>query len=153
MSSGAVGPMLRASGVAQDIRQTGYAAYGELHFEPVVETEGDCFARSKVRFRETLNSIDLIRRVINRLPDGEVRAKIKGKDNPRGETVSRVEPPRGELLYYIKGNGEKTLDRVRIRTPTFANIPPLLTMLPGLYLSDVPVVTLSIDPCISCTER
>jgi NADH:ubiquinone oxidoreductase subunit D len=64
-----------------------------------------------------------------------------------------VEQPRGELLYYLKGKGEKTLDRVRIRTPTFANLPPLLVMLPGMYLSDVPVVTLSIDPCISCTER
>jgi ech hydrogenase subunit E len=64
-----------------------------------------------------------------------------------------VEQPRGELLYYLKGSGEKTLDRVRIRTPTFANIPPLLVMLPGHFLSDVPVVTLSIDPCISCTER
>jgi ech hydrogenase subunit E len=150
---GAVGPVLRASGVAQDTRQTGYAAYGDLHFEPVMETGGDCYARSKVRFRETLASIDLIRRAINRLPDGEVRAKVKSKGNPQGETVNRVEQPRGELLYYLKGKGEKNLDRVRIRTPTFANIPPLLVMLPGLYLSDVPVVTLSIDPCISCTER
>jgi ech hydrogenase subunit E len=150
---GAVGPVLRACGVAQDVRQTGYAAYGELHFEPVVETDGDCYARSRVRFRETLASIDLIRRAINRIPDGEVRTKIKGIKPPQGETVSRVEQPRGELLYYLKGAGEKTLDRVRIRTPTFANIPPLLVMLPGHFLSDVPVVTLSIDPCISCTER
>ncbi len=150
---GAVGPTARGSGVAQDARQTGYAVYDELHFEPVVAEAGDCHARNQVRFRETLASIDLIRRAINRLPDGEVRAKVKGKGNPQGETVVRVEQPRGELLYYVKGNGGKNLDRVRIRTPTFANIPPLLVMLPGLYLSDVPVVTLSIDPCISCTER
>jgi ech hydrogenase subunit E len=150
---GAVGPVLRACGVAQDARQTGYSAYGELYFEPVVENGGDCYSRSKVRFRETLASIDLIRRAVNRLPAGEVRAKVKGKGNPKGETVVRVEQPRGELLYYLKGSGGKTLDRVRIRTPTFANIPPLLVMLPGHYLSDVPVVTLSIDPCISCTER
>jgi ech hydrogenase subunit E len=150
---GAVGPTARGSGVAQDARQTGYHAYGELHFEPVVETDGDCWARNKVRFRETLASIDLIRRAINRMPDGEVRTKIKGVKPPQGETVTRVEQPRGELLYYLKGSGGKTLDRVRIRTPTFANIPPLLVMLPGHFLSDVPVVTLSIDPCISCTER
>jgi ech hydrogenase subunit E len=150
---GAVGPVLRGCGVAQDARLTGYAAYGELHFEPVVETGGDCYARSKVRFRETLASVDLIRRAVNRLPEGEVRTKIKGTGNPQGETVVRVEQPRGELLYYLKGSGEKSLDRVRIRTPTFANIPPLLVMLPGHFLSDVPVVTLSIDPCISCTER
>lgn len=150
---GAVGPTLRGSGVAQDARQTGYAAYGELYFEPVVETDGDCHARANVRFREVLASIELIRRAIDKLPAGEVRTKVKNADPPRGETVVRVEQPRGELMYYLKGAGEKNLDRVRIRTPTFANIPALLAMLPGVYLSDVPVVTLSIDPCISCTER
>jgi ech hydrogenase subunit E len=150
---GAVGPTSRGSGVAQDIRQTGYAAYGDLCFEPVVETDGDCYARARVRFREALASIELIRLAINKLPEGEVRAKVKALKPPCGETVSRVEQPRGELVYYVKGSGEKNLDRVRIRTPTFANIPPLLVMLPGVYLSDVPVVTLSIDPCISCTER
>jgi len=148
---GAAGPTLRGSGVAQDMRQTGYAAYGELNFEPVVEADGDSYARSKVRFREVLASIDLIRRAINKLPDSEISTRVKGK--PEGETVMRVEQPRGELLYYFKASGQKNLDRLRIRTPTFANIPALLAMLPGVYLSDVPVVTLSIDPCISCTER
>ena len=148
---GAVGPVLRASGVAQDLRQTGYAAYDELFHQPVVETAGDAYARSKVRFGETLISIDIIRRALDNLPTGEVRGKVRGR--PSGEAIARVEQPRGELFYYIKASGGKCLDRVRIRTPTFANIPALLKMLPGLFLSDVPVVTLSIDPCISCTER
>jgi len=148
---GAVGPTLRGSGIAQDLRQTGYGAYGELDFEPVVETDGDCYARCKVRFREAVASIDLIRRAVAKLPEGEIGGKVKGK--PEGEIVMRVEQPRGELLYYLKGSGNKTLDRLRIRTPTFANIPALLVMLPGMWLSDVPVITLSIDPCISCTER
>jgi ech hydrogenase subunit E len=148
---GAVGPTSRGSGINQDLRQTGYAAYGELDFEPVVETDGDCFARCKVRFREAVASIDLIRQAVAKLPEGEIAAKVKGK--PEGEAVMRVEQPRGELLYYLKGSGNKCLDRLRIRTPTFANIPALLVMLPGMWLSDVPVITLSIDPCISCTER
>lgn len=148
---GAVGPTSRGSGINQDLRQTGYAAYGELDFEPVVETEGDCFARCKVRFREAVASIDLIRQAVAKLPEGEIRVKVKGK--PEGEAVVRVEQPRGELLYYLKGSGNNCLDRLRIRTPTFANIPALLVMLPGMWLSDVPVITLSIDPCISCTER
>ena len=83
--------------------------------------------------------------------DGHVAVKVKGK--PDGEAVTRVEQPRGELMYYLKGTGAKYMDRVRIRTPTFANIPPLLAMLPGCELADVPVIVLSIDPCISCTER
>lgn len=148
---GAAGPCLRGSGVAQDMRQLGYAAFDELDFEPVVETAGDCYARSKVRFLETLQSIDLVRQAIAKLPQGELAVKVKGK--PEGEVFSRIEQPRGELAYYIKGNNTKFLERVRIRTPTFANIPPLVAMLPGIELADVPVVVLSIDPCISCTER
>jgi Ni,Fe-hydrogenase III large subunit len=52
---GTVGPMLRASGVAYDLRTRGYAAYGAVDFEPVVETDGDCYARCKVRVREVFS--------------------------------------------------------------------------------------------------
>ena len=149
---GAAGPTLRGSGVAQDMRQQGYGGYSLLDFEPVVETSGDCWARSTVRFREVLQSIDLVRQAIAKLPEGELAVKVKGNP-PEGEAYRRVEQPRGECVYYIRGNGTKHLDRLRIRTPTFANIPPLLAMLPECELADVPVIVLSIDPCISCTER
>jgi ech hydrogenase subunit E len=148
---GAAGPTLRASGIAQDLRQLKYEAFDELDFEPVVETGGDAYARGAVRFKETFQSIDLVRQAISRMPEGDTFVKVKGK--PEGEVVQRVEQPRGECLYYIKANNTKFLDRLRIRTPTFANIPPLAAMLPGMELADVPVVILSIDPCISCTER
>jgi len=148
---GAVGPVARAAGIAQDLRQTGYAAYSELDFQPVVETAGDCYARMLVRFREMSQSIELIRRAMERMPVSPISVPVKG--NPDGEIVSRVEQPRGEVVYYLKGNGSKNLARMRIRTPTFANIPALLAMLPGCELANVPVITLSIDPCISCTER
>lgn len=148
---GAVGPTARASGIAQDLRMLGYSAFDRLDFEPVVETDGDCYARSRVRFREVLVSIDLVRQAASKIPGGEIRTKVKGR--PEGEAFTRVEQPRGELFYYIKANGSKNLKRLRIRTPTFANIPALLSILPGMWLSDVPVVVLSIDPCISCTER
>lgn len=148
---GCVGPVLRASGVAEDIRQLGYAAYGELDFTPVVEKEGDCHARCRLRSREVLQSIDLIRQALGRLPAGALAVPAKG--NPAGEMTVRVEQPRGECLYYIRADGSKYLERLRIRTPTFANLPALALMLPGMELADVPVVLLSIDPCISCTER
>jgi ech hydrogenase subunit E len=148
---GVVGPTLRASSVAQDVRQLGYAAYKELDFEPVIEKDGDCFARSRVRFREIFQSIDLVRQAVSKIPEGPLATKVKGR--PDGETVCRVEQPRGEVFYYIKATGQKRLERLRIRTPTFANLPALIAMLPGMWLSDVPVVVLSIDPCISCTER
>lgn len=148
---GAVGPTLRGSGVASDMRTLGYAAYGNLDFEPIVEKDGDCYARTLVRARETLQSLDLVRQAIDKTPDGEISVKVKG--NPDGEFVSRLEQPRGQVIYYGKGNGTKHLDRFRVRTPTFTNIAPLLKMLPGCNLADVPLLVLTIDPCISCTER
>lgn len=148
---GTVGPMARASGIAQDHRTTGYAAYGELEFEPVVLQDGDCYARTAVRMKEVYQSISLIGQAIDKLPEGEIAAPFKG--NPNGEVIIRVEQPRGEVLYYLRANGTKYLERMRVRTPTFANIPSLLAMLPGSELADVPVLILTIDPCISCTER
>jgi len=148
---GAAGPTLRGSGVVQDMRTLGYAAYGDLNFEPIVEKDGDCYARTVVRVREVYQSLDLIRQCIEKIPDGEVDMKIKG--NPSGEYISRMEQPRGQTFYYAKGNGTKYLERFRVRTPTFANIPTLLKILPGADLADVPVLALTIDPCISCTER
>ncbi len=148
---GSAGPTLRGSGIAQDLRQLRYGAFKRLDFEPVVETGGDCYSRGKVRFRETLQSIDLVRQAVAGMPAGDINVKVKG--NPEGEVISRIEQPRGECMYYLKADGTKNLERLRIRTPTFANIPPLAAMLPGIELADVPVVILSIDPCISCTER
>jgi ech hydrogenase subunit E len=148
---GAVGPTLRACGIKYDLRETGYAAYGQLDFQPVVHEGGDAYARTWVRVDELATSIALIRKALAMLPPGEIAVAFKG--NPKGEVVSRVEQPRGEVLYYIRANGTKHLERFRVRTPTFANLAPLLDMLPGCELADVPVIVLSIDPCISCTER
>lgn len=148
---GVVGPTLRASGVAQDLRMTGYSAYGDLDFEPVVEQAGDCYARMVVRARECFQTIDLVRRALERLPDGDIQTKPRG--NPNGRAIVRVEAPRGELMYFVVGNGTKNLERMRVRTPTLANLPAVLEMMPGAEFADVPVITLSIDPCISCTGR
>jgi Ni,Fe-hydrogenase III large subunit len=148
---GAVGPTGRASGIPHDLRMHGYAAYGELGFEPVVKQDGDCYSRTAVRMGEVFQSIELIVRAIENIPDGDIAVPVKG--TPEGEIVHRTEQPRGEVFYYIRGNGTKNLERLRVRTPTFANIPPLLHMLPGCELANVPVIVLSIDPCISCTER
>jgi ech hydrogenase subunit E len=150
-TTGAVGPMARASNLAIDIRQTGYGAYGKLGFSPIIEKDSDCYARIMVRMREVYQSIELIQNALRLAPAGEVAVKVTGF--PSGESMFRTEQPRGELLYYIKGNGTKNLERLKVRTPTFANIPPLLAMLPGCQLADVPIIVLSIDPCISCTER
>jgi len=148
---GCVGPMMRASGIARDTRTLGYAAYGSLDFEPVVETDGDSYARCAVRIRECVQSVDLINQLAAKVPAGEVAVKVSGY--PNGEHHSRCEQPRGEVIHYVKADGTRYLQRYRVRTPTFANVPALVKMLQGCELADVPVLVLTIDPCISCTER
>ena len=148
---GAVGPVARASGLGMDLRETGYGAYGEVGFTKIVESAGDCYARTLVRVRELYESLRMARVALEKAPQGPLAVPFKG--NPDGETLARIEQPRGELNFYIKANGTKNLERFRARTPTFANLPPLLHMLTGCQLADVPVIILSIDPCISCTER
>jgi ech hydrogenase subunit E len=148
---GAVGPTMRGSGINSDARKLGYAAYGKLQWEPVVETAADCHARCMVRCREIYQSFSMCYQAIEKMPDGPIDVKVTG--NPNGEFAARLEQPRGEVVYYTKGNGTKNLTRFRVRTPTFANIPPLLKMLEGCELADVPVIVLTIDPCISCAER
>jgi ech hydrogenase subunit E len=150
---GAVGPTLRGSGIKQDMRKRSYAAYGKLSWEPVVETAGDCFARCMVRVREIYQAFDLIYQAIDKIPDTEIEVKVVGNPAAGTESFMRLEQPRGEVVYYLKGSGTKFLQRFRVRTPTFANIPAVVVMLKGCQLADVPVIVLTIDPCISCTER
>lgn len=148
---GACGPTARGSGLAIDLRSTGYSAYDRINFKPVVETSGDCYARCIVRSKELFTSIDIIEQCVKKIPDGPVDVKVTGA--PNGEYFSRAEQPRGEVVHYIKADGKKNLVRHRVRTPTFTNIPPLVKLLKGVELADVPVVVLTIDPCIGCAER
>ena len=148
---GCVGPFGRASGIASDLRTRGYGAYGNLDFEPVTSDEGDSFARCRCRIEEILQSIDLIRQAMSTMPGGDISVPVKG--NPDGEYFMRIEQPRGEAVYYVKGTGKPYLNRLRIRTPTFANLPGLCETLKGADYADVPILILTIDPCISCTER
>jgi len=149
---GAVGPVARGSGIEQDVRLVDpYAAYDELDFRIVVEEECDVLARTRVRARELKESIRLIERAVGDLPEGPVQAELPPPFP--GEYFGRIEAPRGELCYYIRSDGTRIPERVKIRTPTFANMRPLKYMLEGEKEDNVQKVIESIDPCISCTDR
>lgn len=149
-----VGPFGRASGLEIDERLRGLGAYGELAaFEPIVSTQGDCYARCDVRAQEVLQSMDIIKELVDKIPDGEVMVPVKGNPKDGAMAMTTVEQPRGQAFYYAKGNGSKFLQRMRIRTPTSQNLAGLVAALSGCDFADVPMVVLTIDPCISCTER
>ena len=149
-----VGPFARASGVITDERLNGVGAYGELAaFEPVLSDQGDCYARCDVRVREVLQSIDIISELVGKIPDGDVMVPVKKQPEEDAETMMTLEQPRGMCFYYAKGNGTKFLERMRIRTPTSQNLSGFVAALAGCDFADVPMIILTIDPCISCTER
>jgi ech hydrogenase subunit E len=112
---------------------------------------GDIHARNFVRLREIVNSIAMCRNIVNNLPVGEIQEKAKGK--PNGEAVVRVEAPRGELFYLVRGSGQNMLDRVRIKTPTFSAIPAMMEVFKGAEYADAPAILASFDPCMSCTAK
>ncbi len=149
---GAVGPTLRGSGIKSDVRTDDpYAAYGELDFEVITEEDGDVRAKSLVRARETLQSIKIIEESLDNLPTGEIA--IKPGEPLEKEEVGRAEAPRGELVYYIKSNGTNIPERVKVRTPSFANDFTLIEMLRGDLLQNARIIIESIDPCFACTDR
>lgn len=73
--------------------------------------------------------------------------------NAAGEGTARAEAPRGEVFYYIKSDGSDIPQRVKIRTPTYANMPSVRAMSKNQQLADMPLIQASIDPCYSCTDR
>jgi ech hydrogenase subunit E len=151
---GVVGPIARASGLRSDLRTSGYSAYGHIDFKPVLGSEGDCMERFLVRLKELRSSVKIIRDCLANLPAGDYKVKLplvlnveKGK-----ETTSRIEAPRGELIYYLKSNG-LTPERVKVRTPTFANFSCVGKILQGTQIADAPITVASLDPCIACCDR
>ena len=148
-----VGPFVRASNVPQDMRMQGNGAYAYLtDFQPITATSGDCYGRVEVRTAEVLQSIDIIKEMAAQIPSGDIAVPVKG-NAPVGEATNSLEQPRGECFYYVRGNDSKYLDRVRMRTPTSVNLAGMVKTLEGCDLADVSNILLTIDPCISCTER
>ena len=147
-----VGPTARGSGLKIDTRKDHpHAAYGDISFRVPVRTEGDVMAKTVVRLEELLESVSIIKRAVDALPKGDIRAEFT--DVPPGDGIGIVEAPRGEDLHYIKSNGTNMPERVKIRPPTFANLPSLGAMLVGDTIADAIITLGSIDPCFCCTER
>ncbi|MCD6421507.1 MAG: nickel-dependent hydrogenase large subunit [Thaumarchaeota archaeon] len=160
ISLGTVGPHLRASGVKHDVRlDDPYSGHDEVPFNVVTYDSCDCYARVKVRLGEVVESINMIRYALDHLPSGEYRLKIPPFFKaPEGESLARVEAPRGELVHYSISNGGTSPYRYKVRTPTLANILSVVYMLKSregheVYIADVPPILGGIDPCICCTAR
>ncbi|MBI3846025.1 MAG: NADH dehydrogenase (quinone) subunit D [Planctomycetes bacterium] len=161
------GPMLRASGVARDVRKDEpYLVYDRFDWDVVIGENGDVYDRYLVRLEEMRQSLRILDQAIDQLPDGPVDAGLdnkvvlpekkrvytkmeelihhfemimpdKGPMSPVGEAYVPTESPNGELGFYIVSNGGKTPYRVRVRPPSFINYQVLPRLVVGRMLSDV----------------
>ena len=117
---GATGPIERGSGLERDLRRNHpYAAYAELDVEVPVREAGDAHARFEVRIAEIGASLDLVRQVLERLPDGPVCTECAPA--PGAEGLGWSESPRGTLFYAVHFDRGGRLARVKIKSPSFSN--------------------------------
>jgi NADH-quinone oxidoreductase subunit D len=150
---GLLGPTARASGLVRDVRvEAPYGAYIRFPVSAVTETNGDLEARFVVRLKELLVSCFAMRTIVDNLPEGPLAVRMPRKI-PAGETIARLEAPRGELLYYVKSNGGERPARIHLRTPSLCNWVSVLEKAVGRQLADVPMLIAGMDPCFSCNDR
>ena len=162
----AVGPTTRASGVKKDVRvDHAYAAYGDLDVDYITpdiltgEINGDVYDRIIVRLLEVKQAVELIGKAVDQMPSGPILAeekipKLLAKlKKVNGEGIGRHEAPRGEVIHYVKMDGNDAPYTWKVRAPTYNNILPWIPMLKGEQIADIPIVAASTDPCMSCTNR
>ncbi|MBC8385002.1 MAG: NADH-quinone oxidoreductase subunit D [Candidatus Cloacimonetes bacterium] len=131
---GIVGPNARAAGLKRDIRKDNpYLFYDKLDFEIITGHDSDVFERAVVRLKEMFQSIDLIRQIMNKIPeDGEYFTQLPNVLNwkiPAGETYLRAESTRGEYGYYMVSDGSEYPRRVYVRGPSYTHAVALMEKL------------------------
>jgi NADH-quinone oxidoreductase subunit D len=177
---GITGSLLRASGVAYDVRKDfPYLDYETYDFEVPVGTSGDVYDRYLVRMEELRQSTRILEQAARRLPDGPLNVDdprvilppkskatsdmesmihhfklvMEGPRPPIGESYVAVESPKGEKGYYMVSDGTSKPVRWRIRPPSFVNLSAIPKMVEGHLLSDVIAINASIDIVMGEIDR
>jgi Ni,Fe-hydrogenase III large subunit len=99
---GAVGPTLRACGVAWDDRlRAASHPYTDLFVSMPLERDGDALARVLVRSSEIRASLLLIEQMLERWPRPSSGEILPAPCVEPGRGVARVEGPSGDLIYDV----------------------------------------------------
>ncbi len=151
---GALGVAARASGIGLDLRRDRpYAAYDELEVRLVTAAGGDVAARFHVRAQEASESLRLIREAVRRLPAGEISAPLVVSPVAGDSTLGAAEGPRGASWIWLRAGSGGTIDRLRLRSASFANWPVAAAAAPGNLVPDFPLINKSFELCYACTDR
>jgi Ni,Fe-hydrogenase III large subunit/Ni,Fe-hydrogenase III component G len=140
-----VGVPARASGIDEDARRDHpFAAYPLLQPRVVVRTEGDVWARLMVRAEEAREAARLIESALEALPRGAIAVPIDELPESQG-ALGLVEGWRGPIWHWVVAGTNKTLRRVKIKDPSFANWPALNYAILDNIVPDFPLVNKSFN--------
>jgi len=169
---GMTGPCLRGSGVGYDVRKScPYSSYDDFDFKIPVGENGDVYDRYLVRMEEFKQSLNIIEQAIENIPEGHIktenpwvsnpefdevtedisalirRFKIQseGPKAPEGNVYHSVEGSKGELGFFIVGDGSEKPYRMKIRSPCFLLTSALPRLLKGHMLADAIAIIGSLD--------
>jgi len=177
---GVTGANARASGIEWDLRKAfPYSGIDKYEFDVPLGKHGDVFDRYLVRMEEIRQSLRIVRQVLETIPAGDYRTTDRkvtppprkridesmealihhfklftsGFKVPAGETYQAVESPRGELGIYLVSDGRERPWRLHARTPSFAHVQALPTMMTGSLVADTIATIASIDPVLGDVDR
>jgi NADH-quinone oxidoreductase subunit D len=177
---GLTGPSLRGSGVPYDLRKAKpYGSYDDFDFKVPVGEKGDVYDRYLVRMEEFTQSLNIIEQALENLPEGPVnvdnplisnpdlgsvqedisalirRFKIQcqGPQVPEGEIYHAVEGSKGELGFYLVGDGTENPYRMKVRSPCFILVSALEKLMLGHMIADAIAVIGSIDIVLGEIDR
>jgi Ni,Fe-hydrogenase III large subunit len=141
-----VGVVGRASGLDQDLRRDRpFAAYDELPVKVVNYRYGDVRARMRVRMDEIHESMRLIREIRLKIPQGPVAVESSRRTQAGDWALSAVEGWRGEILYMVTAGENGTVQRCKVRDPSFANWPAIQWAVIGNIIPDFPLINKSFN--------
>ena len=149
------GPVLKASGVAWDLRKNNpYSIYDRFDFDVVTGEVGDCYDRYRVRAEEIRQSLRIIEQAMKQIPNGEVRSDVPHLLHPPvGEVFHAIDTPKGDLGFYIVSDNSIAPYRCHIRPPSLINLTALKDMVVGWKLQDLVIIFGSIDITVGEVDR
>lgn len=151
---GALGVTARASGLPLDLRRDlPYAAYGDLEVPLITVAAGDVAARFHVRAQEATASLHLIREAIGHLRKGPVSSELASLPATGAVGLGGAEGPRGASWIWLRAGAAGTIDRLRLRSASFANWPIVAAAAANNLVPDFPLINKSFELCYACTDR
>lgn len=152
----ASGPVLRATGIAWDIRKVDpYCVYDRFDFDIPTGITGDCYDRYRVRIEEMRQSLRIIRQALEQIPSGgPIKSKVPQLVRPpRGEAYAHIEAPKGELGFYLVSDESIAPYRCHVRAPSLINLTALREMIIGWKIQDAILIFGSIDITMGEVDR